>query len=258
MISDMLSLVCHFLSDDGMVKVWDPFERRLLRTFEPGHQANIFGARFLTNSGDTKLVSCDAAGLIRLVDVERNVKSRFTCNGGVTFEVVPDPLSPHLFFSCGEDGTVRMFDLRLKQACNCNMCEENVVVKLEDARQRRIGITALCFHPSNPVFFSVGCWDSSVRTFDRRMTKMDRPVYQITPSFLQRKKLYPGTAVLREDSDGGFKITSLCYNHDGSELLVSYSNENVYLIRPNSPHDAGHYMMDESSRLGGENLSFVC
>lgn len=29
------------------------------------------------------------------------------------------PLEPHTFVSCGEDGTVRCYDLRVKQSCNC-------------------------------------------------------------------------------------------------------------------------------------------
>ena len=40
------------------------------------------------------------------------------------FKVVVTPGDPNSFLSCGEDGTVRLFDLRTKTKCLCHECAE--------------------------------------------------------------------------------------------------------------------------------------
>ena len=40
------------------------------------------------------------------------------------FKVVVTPGDPNSFLSCGEDGTVRLFDLRTKTKCQCHECAE--------------------------------------------------------------------------------------------------------------------------------------
>ena len=39
-------------------------------------------------------------------------------------QVLTVPQDPHSFLSCGEDGTVRWFDLRIKDKCNKEDCKE--------------------------------------------------------------------------------------------------------------------------------------
>lgn len=40
------------------------------------------------------------------------------------FQVITTPGDPNTFLSCGEDGTVRQFDLRTKTKCLCRECKE--------------------------------------------------------------------------------------------------------------------------------------
>lgn len=52
-----------------------------------------------------------------ILDLERPSEtyySQFNCHSGTSYEVITIPNDPNTFFSCGEDGTVRWFDLRLK------------------------------------------------------------------------------------------------------------------------------------------------
>lgn len=48
----------------------------------------------------------------------------FNCHCGTAYEVATVPLDPHSFLSCGEDGTVRWYDLRIKDSCNRTNCSE--------------------------------------------------------------------------------------------------------------------------------------
>lgn len=51
-------------------------------------------------------------------------QNQFTCHSGTTYEIATIPGEPHSFLSCGEDGTVRGFDLRVKEKCNTPRCKE--------------------------------------------------------------------------------------------------------------------------------------
>ena len=60
-------------------------------------------------------------GSILYTDVERTEETHgclFNCHSTTTYELQTVPGDPHTFLSCGEDGTVRWFDLRIKQVCS--------------------------------------------------------------------------------------------------------------------------------------------
>lgn len=50
--------------------------------------------------------------------------NQFTCHSGTTYEIATIAGEPHNFLSCGEDGTVRLFDLRSKEKCDAPSCRE--------------------------------------------------------------------------------------------------------------------------------------
>jgi WD40 repeat protein len=55
---------------------------------------------------------------------EETYYNQFNCHYGTAYEVITMPNDPHSFLSCGEDGTVRWFDLRMKDKCNKPQCKE--------------------------------------------------------------------------------------------------------------------------------------
>ena len=46
------------------------------------------------------------------------------CHNGTTYELLTVNGDPNTFLSCGEDGTVRWFDLRIRDKCNKGECKE--------------------------------------------------------------------------------------------------------------------------------------
>ena len=42
----------------------------------------------------------------------------------INVQILTLPNDPHSFLSCGEDGAVRRFDLRIKSHCNKDSCKE--------------------------------------------------------------------------------------------------------------------------------------
>lgn len=48
--------------------------------------------------------------------------NQFNCHKGTTYEIATVPNEPYTFLSCGEDATVRSYDLRIKEKCTKENC----------------------------------------------------------------------------------------------------------------------------------------
>ncbi|XP_066476674.1 DDB1- and CUL4-associated factor 6 isoform X3 [Tiliqua scincoides] len=213
-------------SDDTNLVITNPYSRKVLTTIRSGHRANIFSAKFLPCTNDKQIVSCSGDGVIFYTNVEQDVETnrqcQFTCHYGTTYEIMTVPNDPYTFLSCGEDGTVRWFDTRIKTNCTKEDCKDDILINCRRAA------TSVAICPSIPYYLAVGCSDSSVRIYDRRMLGT-----RATGNYSGR-----GTTGLVARfvpphlSNKSCRVTSLCYSEDGQEILVSYSSDYIYLFDP--------------------------
>ncbi|XP_004706903.1 DDB1- and CUL4-associated factor 6 [Echinops telfairi] len=154
-------------SDDTKLVISNPYSRKVLTTIRSGHRANIFSAKFLPCTNDKQIVSCSGDGVIFYTNVEQDAETnrqcQFTCHYGTTYEIMTVPNDPYTFLSCGEDGTVRWFDTRIKTSCTKEDCKDDILINCRRAA------TSVAICPPIPYYLAVGCSDSSVRIYDRRM-----------------------------------------------------------------------------------------
>nr|XP_055179954.1 DDB1- and CUL4-associated factor 6 isoform X7 [Nyctereutes procyonoides] len=213
-------------SDDTKLVISNPYSRKVLTTIRSGHRANIFSAKFLPCTNDKQIVSCSGDGVIFYTNIEQDAETnrqcQFTCHYGTTYEIMTVPNDPYTFLSCGEDGTVRWFDTRIKTSCTKEDCKDDILINCRRAA------TSVAICPPIPYYLAVGCSDSSVRIYDRRMLGTRATgnyagrgttgmVARFIPSHLNNKSC---------------RVTSLCYSEDGQEILVSYSSDYIYLFDP--------------------------
>ncbi|XP_057582417.1 DDB1- and CUL4-associated factor 6 isoform X2 [Hippopotamus amphibius kiboko] len=213
-------------SDDTKLVISNPYSRKVLTTIRSGHRANIFSAKFLPCTNDKQIVSCSGDGVIFYTNIEQDAETnrqcQFTCHYGTTYEIMTVPNDPYTFLSCGEDGTVRWFDTRIKTSCTKEDCKDDILINCRRAA------TSVAICPPVPYYLAVGCSDSSVRIYDRRMLGTRATgnyagrgttgmVARFIPSHLNNKSC---------------RVTSLCYSEDGQEILVSYSSDYIYLFDP--------------------------
>jgi nuclear receptor interaction protein len=128
-------------------------------------RSNIFSARFLPRTNDYKIVACAGDGTVLYTDLRRKPETAsclFNCHSSTVYDVVTVPQDPNTFLTCGEDATVRWFDLRVKTQCNKQGCDEDVLI---DTRR---AASALAVDPSFPHHLAVGTADSCVKIYDRR------------------------------------------------------------------------------------------
>ncbi|CAG5115056.1 unnamed protein product [Candidula unifasciata] len=208
-------------SDDQQLAITDPFSGKTIVKFRSGHRSNIFSAKFLPGSMDREVVSCSGSGEIFYTDVDREDTygtNRFDCHFGTTYKLLVVPNEAATFLSCGDDGTVRFFDLRTKTSCSKFNCEEDVVIHLRNA------VTAMAVDPIIPFHLAVASSDGIVQLYDRRMLKTretggssDSLICKFLPPMAGSDKKH-------------YRITSLNYRQGSHDVLVNYSSENIYLF----------------------------
>ncbi|XP_038576704.1 DDB1- and CUL4-associated factor 6 isoform X5 [Micropterus salmoides] len=213
-------------SDDTFLVISNPYSKKVKKSIRSGHRANIFSAKFMPHTNDQEIISCSGDGIIYYTNTEKsaehNRQCQFTCHYGTAYEIMTVPNDPYTFLSCGEDGTVRWFDLRTKTSCTKEDCKDDILINCRRAA------TSISISPLVPYYLAVGCSDSSVRIYDRRMLGT-----RATGNYMGR-----GTTgmcvrfVPAHLANKSCRVTSLCYSEDGQEVLVSYSSDYIYLFDP--------------------------
>ncbi|KNE60185.1 hypothetical protein AMAG_05604 [Allomyces macrogynus ATCC 38327] len=193
--------------------------------------------------------------------------SQFRCHQDMTYMVLPDPDSDSVFYSCSDDGHINRYDLRERTSCNCHgQCTRHSFINYQQVRlnvQHRAaggtgtapavpeqtpastsrsrlferllglsppsGVTCLDFRPDFPAYLAASSNDDRVSVFDKRQPT--RPVYQFVPPFANSRAR---ARVPHKITDCRFDPLSV----DG-ELLVSYSDQDTYLVRPTWANETG-------------------
>lgn len=213
-------------SDDLRVVIWDWAVRRAELEFYSGHKSNVFQAKFLPHSGDSTLAMCARDGQIRVAELSATqcCKStkRVAQHKGAAHKLALEPDSPCSFLSAGEDAVVFGIDLRLDRRAN-----KLVVVKEGD---KKVGLYTIFVNPAKTHHFAVGGRDQYVRIYDQRKINENDNNGVL-------KKFCPSHLV---SSESKTNITCLVYSHDGSELLASYNDEDIYLFDSNHSDGADY------------------
>lgn len=216
-------------SDDRQILLWDWAAEKLKLSYSSGHLDNVFQAKFMPFSDDSKIISSSADCQIRLSLLMENgsveTKRLFRHQGRV-HSLAVEPGCPHVFYSCGEDGFVQHYDLRSCSATKLFYCTSFA----DNSRSSSVGLNSIVIDPRNPNYFAVGGADVYARVYDIRKyqvnasTKEGRPANYFCPKHL----------IGKDDA----RITALAYSN-ASELLVSYNDELIYLFQTNmglGPH----------------------
>lgn len=208
-------------SDDKKVILWDWEIGHVKLSFHSGHGNNVFQAKFMPYSDDQSIVTSAADGQVRHAQILEGGRVETSLLGrhqSRAHKLAVEPGSPHIFYSCGEDGLVQHFDLRTKASTELFTCHAT--------HERRsympiVHLNAIAIDPRNPNLFAVGGSDEYARVYDIRRytwdgsTDFDKPINYYCPEHLV--------------GDEQVGITGLAFS-DQSELLVSYIYDHIYLF----------------------------
>ncbi|XP_025614001.1 uncharacterized protein [Arachis hypogaea] len=213
-------------SDDRQVVVWNWASKTKLFAYPSGHSDNIFQTKIMPFTNDSRIVTSAGDGQIRLGVLREDGRADTTLLGkhrGNVYKLALEPGSPHIFYSCGEDGLVQHFDLRNSSATKFLCCSSSMGSNKDSTS--KIGLNSIVIDSRNPYYFAVAGSDQYARVYDIRKCQgdaarnSDLPVNTFCPNHL-----------IESDT---VHITALAYS-SFSELLVSYNDELIYLFEKNA------------------------
>ena len=134
------------------------------------------------------------------------------------------PRAPNIFYTCSDDKTVRLFDLRAPS------CYQGSCVDLPNS-----GVSTISLNPLDETKMLVGCSsDPIVKLYDMRFIGTKR-----TGNILKK---YAPPHLLSQKAKVCHKlgrVTCVKFNARGDEFLASYSNEHVYIFDLNGREAPG-------------------
>ncbi|KAH8378712.1 hypothetical protein KR009_000890, partial [Drosophila setifemur] len=200
-------------SDDLKIIVWDWANERARHSFRSGHTMNIFQTKFIDCAGCLDIVSASRDGHVRRAVIPPSGgatrPTRLYSHADSVHKLVVVPNSKHEVISAGEDGAVKHFDLR-------SSTEATTLLRCGSDRPlggSRVRLFSISHHPFAPEFCISGS-DDKLRVYDKR--KPSNPIHKMTPQQLKDTKIT--------------QITCAVYNHTGSEILASFSDDSIYLF----------------------------
>ncbi|XP_051161175.1 DDB1- and CUL4-associated factor 8 isoform X2 [Leptopilina boulardi] len=201
-------------SDDLTINIWDWATERKQATFHTGHK--ILQAKWMPLDCENLMVTAAHDGQVRLLELPVGKSRRIGSHQGSVHKIAIHKESPHVVLSCGEDGKILSIDIRESKPQRLAILNEETDV---------IQLYSIDCHPLNSNEFCVGGGIQSVHVYDKR--KVSSPLYKYCPSHLTQNKLP--------------HVTCALYNYNGTEILASYSDEDIYLFDTLYPHPSGDF-----------------
>ncbi|KAM3963639.1 LOW QUALITY PROTEIN: DDB1- and CUL4-associated factor 8 [Aphomia sociella] len=229
-------------SDDTNVIVWDWARNVALQSIKTGHKSNVFQSKFLHLNARSQLniVTCARDGQVRLLQCPpgggAGARRRLAAHARTAHKLHVSAAEPHVVVSAGEDGLVMQCDVREDRATRL------FIVK-DQKREVTIPLYSVHGHPLDPRELIVAGRDKFVRMYDRR--KSNKPLLMYCPTSFSQNDTMKKTARFST-----MHLTCAIYNHDGSEILGSYNDEDVYLF------DAKNDVYDKDD-TSGEKQGFT-
>eukprot|EP00003_Mantamonas_plastica_P009622 TRINITY_DN1897_c1_g1_i21.p1 TRINITY_DN1897_c1_g1~~TRINITY_DN1897_c1_g1_i21.p1 ORF type:complete len:550 (-),score=156.32 TRINITY_DN1897_c1_g1_i21:1583-3232(-) len=222
--------------------VWDTTENKLVTAQMTTHEGNIFSVRFLPMTDDHLVVSGAFGGrvLVRDITQEREIDT-CTCHSEhrvMKLATVED--SPHVFYSCGEDGKVRLHDLRVEHDCSSSTLQ-NMIVNISDIRNPfygSCGVNSIAMRPHRPWEMLIASQNPYVALFDLRMISNENPA-----GLEDAKARFAPQHIRTCDYSS---VTNAAWNFDGTQFVATYSDDFIYLFDASQPPDEQREAVDET------------
>ncbi|XP_019851127.1 PREDICTED: DDB1- and CUL4-associated factor 8-like isoform X1 [Amphimedon queenslandica] len=227
-------------SDDLHIILWDWEKGTQLANFESKHMSNVFQAKFMPLTNESVLVSASRDGQVRRHVVSSSgelvATDKVAYHNDSAHKLAIEPDNPHVFLSCGEDGSVLEVDLRE------DVPQRNKILVCKNGKNHRLALYSIFIDPSNYNQFAISGRDQFARVYDRRVLANSRTEASTPRSCEPLQKFCPSHLESPESNFHKANITCLVYSHDGKELLCSYNDEDIYTFDTTVNSCNGEYL----------------
>ncbi|XP_014300714.1 DDB1- and CUL4-associated factor 8 [Microplitis demolitor] len=206
-------------SDDLEVVIWDWAVGKKRGVFETGHSLNVFEVKWLPIDYESFIVTCARDGQIRLLDLNTGVNKKLASHREEARRLATHFDHPYNVLSVGDDGKILSIDIRAEKPTRLLTVKEDGSHTL---------LYTIHINPRDSNYFCVGGRSQKVKIFDRR--RVLEPVHKLCPRNLS------------VDGQSAY-VTSAVYNYNGTEIVTSYNDDDIYLfdtVSPNPTRDYAH------------------
>lgn len=216
------------VSDDCRLLLWDmrqalageEGDQSPVHDLDTGHVSNIFGVDFMYGQDDTHFITgaMDGQVIYHILDHPDLAKS-FSCHQHRVKSVLAHPADAHVYFSAGEDGTLRQYDTRTPQ----HHCKDTILLKLQHTTTMSynmpLGLKEIAIEPLEHNLVAVAASDQVIRVYDRRSLHVGtqstsaKPVLAYSPCTL--KTWMPSA-------------NHVGFSPDGNRIIASFLGNNLY------------------------------
>ncbi|KAG5346848.1 DCAF8 factor, partial [Acromyrmex charruanus] len=182
------------------------------------NENNVLYAKWLLL--DNLIVFSDEDGQVCLLDLENNTSEKLVTYDEWLYKLTMHPETPYVILAAGTNSKVLSIDMRESKPKELLLVEENSVLKTV--------LYSIDYNPSNSNEFCIAGQSYCVMIYDRR--KVSKPLYKLWPNYIGNNR-------------NDVHVTSAMYNYNGTEILASYNNKNLFLFNrliTSSGGDYGH------------------
>lgn len=259
---------------------------RLATTVATGHTANIFSVKFMPHSNDRTVVTCAGDSEVRVFDLEYSGETQeasraslmayegrrsrrgaiyngvrylndgdsnarvYRSHGDRAKRIVTES-SPHLFFSCSEDGEVRQWDLRQPSSAYPSPrsgrygggSDASVPPPLISYKRYQLDLNTISCSASQPHYIALGGAHLHAFLHDRRMIGRDR-LHEAGKPLQPSRSMSPEDEELMDQAtkcvrkfapkerakkmDSGHITACKISDARPNEMIVSWSGDHIY------------------------------
>ena len=208
-----------------------------LRSIRTGHTNNIFSVKDLHDNACNDLISCAADGRVIRTLVDRDISTLLHLHSGRAHRLSMIPDDSDRFMSCGEDGVICLYDLRVSNQPINRMT-------IESDNHHSLSVYSVSVNPSKHFEFAVGGSFQRAFVYDQRFSRE-----------------HVGFFCPNELASSEEHITSLKYNYSGREIIASYNDDYIYSFDTNEHmNSTGSDPMEPGFRVcfkGHRNLQTI-
>ena len=228
-------------SDDLQVVLWRLERGGPVATFSTSHKNNILGIKFIPQCGSQAVVTGAMDGMVEVHNLSDRFQSRinseqFHCHLHRVKYVEVEPMNPNLFFSAGEDGCTRQYDLRLPLAGCIQNDGETGLASMYDSKNciisQNMHTLSVRVNPVDTNLLVTASGDSKIRVYDRRMLGLCTA--KKAREFQPCKVYCPAHLTHARRTHSTYAEFSPC----GRSIIANYHSEHTYLFDVNGSNSS--------------------
>ncbi|XP_063975034.1 DDB1- and CUL4-associated factor 8 isoform X2 [Diachasmimorpha longicaudata] len=203
-------------SDDLRVVIWDWAIGKKRHAFHTGHKSNVFESKWLPLDFENYVATCARDGQVRLLNICSGSHRKLASHHGPARRLGIHPDHPHTILSVGDDAKIIHIDIRGGKPMK--------ILTVKEGRSD-MNLYSIHINPRNSREFCVGGRSQAVKIYDRR--KLSSPLQRLCPEHLSDNTCA--------------HVTCAMYNYNGTEIIASYNDDDIYLFDVMVLHPSGDF-----------------